>query len=841
MIGTTVSHYRITGRLGQGGMGDVYVGFDETLARKVALKAIRPDRRLSPDARARFLREARVLSQLDHPRICRVFDYVTGDAADFIVLELVLGRSLRDALSERLSRQQALSIAEQIVEVMVVAHAAGIVHRDLKPENVMLDEAGGVKVLDFGLARLMGAPRERPSAPSDAVDLEDADTLGPADPGRPVDGAGPPEDGTVDQPTDSSGPLTALGSITGTLRYMSPEQARGEPATTASDMYSMGIVIQELFTGERAYPPEVVGDELLRLVARGKTRPAQGLPPETLRLVQGLESLAPSQRPTALEAASRLRRIRERPQRRVRQAAVAGALGLVALAGIKYTVDLRHERGVADTARQDADRRRTQAEGLISFMLGDLRTKLEPVGRLDVLDEVGEKAREYFAAVPESQMTDSELFRRSQALRQIGEVRVAQGRLDKALSTFQESLILAEDLERRDPLRKEWQVGLGASHFWVGYIAFYQGRTKEAEAPFLRYLDIARRLVEREPKSREFRTELGYAQSNLGSLREKQGDLESALASFREALSVTESLLGETPDDAALQSDVAVAHNKVAVILAKLGDLEDALGHYQADVEIKARLVAREPSNTRWLDALSIGRVYLAGALRDRGDAGLERSQLDEALRIRRNLVGHDPANADWAWQLAVVTMNLGRAALHRGDVAGAASLTRQSREALALLVGKDKSNTDWQQDYAFALHNEAVVSLAAGRLQEARRQALAAVEAFERLVASDASEARSRRGLAQTLLELGRALEATHDRPGAARAWGRALQELEGLRPPGVEVQGVKARVLFRLGRASEARPIALDLVAKGYRFPELVQLCREMKLGLPAGGTAR
>ncbi|HEY6554131.1 MAG TPA: protein kinase, partial [Vicinamibacteria bacterium] len=81
MIGTTVSHYRITGTLGQGGMGDVYVAFDETLARKVALKAIRPDRRLSLDARARFLREARVLSQLDHPRICRVFDYVSGEDA----------------------------------------------------------------------------------------------------------------------------------------------------------------------------------------------------------------------------------------------------------------------------------------------------------------------------------------------------------------------------------------------------------------------------------------------------------------------------------------------------------------------------------------------------------------------------------------------------------------------------------------------------------------------------------------------------------------------------------------------------------------------------------------
>ena len=299
MIGTTVSHYRIIGRLGQGGMGEVYVGFDETLARKVALKAIRPDHRLSPDARARFLREARVLSQLDHPRICRVFDYVAGDAADFIVLELVPGRSLRNAMSERLGRQQVRRIAEQIVEVMVVAHATGIVHRDLKPENVMLDEGGGVKVLDFGLARLMGALREPRAAPAGSVDLEQADTLGAEDLGRPSGGGPPPDTGPPG--AVSSGPLTALGSITGTLRYMSPEQARGEPATTASDMYSVGVVLQELLTGERAYPPEAMGEDLLRLVARGETRPAHGLDPETLRLVQSLKSLAPSQRPTALE------------------------------------------------------------------------------------------------------------------------------------------------------------------------------------------------------------------------------------------------------------------------------------------------------------------------------------------------------------------------------------------------------------------------------------------------------------------------------------------------------------------------------------------------------------
>ena len=128
--------------LGRGGMGEVYNGFDETLKRRVALKAIRAEHRLSPQARTRFLREAQILSQLDHPQICRIFDYVEGPDADYLVLEFIEGRSLRASIRGGLDSSLKLRIAEQVVEVLAVAHAAGVVHRDLKPENVMVTAAG---------------------------------------------------------------------------------------------------------------------------------------------------------------------------------------------------------------------------------------------------------------------------------------------------------------------------------------------------------------------------------------------------------------------------------------------------------------------------------------------------------------------------------------------------------------------------------------------------------------------------------------------------------------------------------------------------------------------------
>src|SRR5215203_4718377 len=149
-----VSHYRVLHSIGSGGMGDVFLGLDETLKRKVALKSIRAEHRISDLAKARFLREARILSQLDHPCICRALDYIEEPDGDWLVLEYIEGRSLRDALKAGLPAATQLRIAEQIAGVLVVTHAAGIVHRDLKPGNVMLLDSGDIKVLDVGLACL---------------------------------------------------------------------------------------------------------------------------------------------------------------------------------------------------------------------------------------------------------------------------------------------------------------------------------------------------------------------------------------------------------------------------------------------------------------------------------------------------------------------------------------------------------------------------------------------------------------------------------------------------------------------------------------------------------------
>ena len=171
----------------------------------------------------------------------------------------------------------------------------------------------------------------------------------------------------------ASGFHTTFGVVTGTVGYMSPEQATGDVTTSASDMYSFGLLLQELFTGQAPYDATLDYTTLLARTQVGATAAVTGLDADLAALIQRLKSKAPAQRPTAVEAAERLQWIRNKPKRRRLRLAVAVAIALAVSGVAKYTVDLARERTAAVAAREEADRRREQAESLIGFMLGDLR------------------------------------------------------------------------------------------------------------------------------------------------------------------------------------------------------------------------------------------------------------------------------------------------------------------------------------------------------------------------------------------------------------------------------------------------------------------------------------
>src|SRR5215471_14946584 len=223
MINQTISHYRITGKLGSGGMGVVYEAEDLTLGRKVALKFLPQQLSRDQNALDRFLLEARTASALNHPNICTIYAVENapgegGENQSFIAMELLEGQNLAEKLySGPMALDRMLEIGIQLADALDAAHAKGIIHRDIKPANIFLTQRGQVKVLDFGLAKLA-----RPEIQMETLGLT----------------------------RDSPAHLTSPGATVGTIAYMSPEQARGEDLDTRTDLFSLGAVLYQMASGQ---------------------------------------------------------------------------------------------------------------------------------------------------------------------------------------------------------------------------------------------------------------------------------------------------------------------------------------------------------------------------------------------------------------------------------------------------------------------------------------------------------------------------------------------------------------------------------------------------------------
>jgi Tol biopolymer transport system component len=254
MLGQTISHYRVTAKLGEGGMGEVYRATDTRLGRDVAIKVLPTSFAANAQSMARFEREAQVLASLNHPGIASVYGLEESNGIRGLVMELVEGPTLADRLRQGpIPLEEALQIAKQIAEALEYAHERGIIHRDLKPANVKVTPDGAVKLLDFGLAKAI-------EGDCAASDVSSSPTISIA--------------------------ATQAGIILGTAAYMSPEQARGKPVDRRADIWAFGVLLFEMLSGHRLYEGETTSDILARVIEREPD--LSGLPASTLAPVREL-------------------------------------------------------------------------------------------------------------------------------------------------------------------------------------------------------------------------------------------------------------------------------------------------------------------------------------------------------------------------------------------------------------------------------------------------------------------------------------------------------------------------------------------------------------------------
>lgn len=505
--------------------------------------------------------------------------------------------------------------------------------------------------------------------------------------------------------------------------------------------------------------------------------------------------------------------LRQRDQQRRNRVLAAITTGAAAVAVVTVGLAIN-----ASIARDEAELRRDQAEELIDFMLVDLRERLQPIGRLDVLDAVGDQAQAYFAELGDD-LSAEDALSRVMALRQIGEVRFDQGRLEPALEAFSTSRDHVRALQEAKPETNELLFELGQAEFWVGYVAWERQDLASATRAFEAYMRHTRELLEREPANPDYRAELMYAFSNLGSVALEAGRPAEALAHFEASNEIARQIAEDSPGEAFGWIELREGLSWSGSTLAALGDLADARTRYAEAVEAaeRARAISDSPvQRFEWAQEV----MQLAGANRQLGEGDAARALYAEALRALALSVEHDPDNARWRREAARTHYRLAELALLAADFELADDHLAAALEEFDHLVSQDPTNLKFRVDRVGARRLDAERWLAAGDSDLAmERLARVRAEFESELAASNVATARFESAQADELL--GRLYTARGEPARAETAWRRALDTLPPADRCELQEAAVRARLLHHLGRDAEAAPLRARLAGSAFRDP--------------------
>jgi serine/threonine protein kinase/tetratricopeptide (TPR) repeat protein len=814
-------HYRPEREIARGGMGRIVAAEDRRLGRPVALKEpLEP----APEQLGRFQREALITARLQHPGIVPVYEAGCWPSGEpFFAMKLVSGRPLDQVIGDARTLEDRLALLPRIAaatEAIAYAHSQRVIHRDLKPGNILIGEFGETVVIDWGLAK----------------SLDDAD--GPLSShriARPAaqSGAAPRHTGRTDP---GSSTLTVAGAVMGTPAYMAPEQARGEPVDQRADVFALGAMLYHLLAGAPPYNARTA-TEVIAAAALGKVVPLavreRGAPPDLVAIVHRAMAPLPIDRyGDAGELASELRRFLtgqlvsahrytagqriDRFVRRHRAAVTIAAIAAIGFAaGSTFAVRrILHERDLADHERQLADTRRQAAEHLIDKMLSDVKTRLQQIGRLDLLASLGAEIRDYYGTLAkgpggipaddvdrmasaidlvglaerESGQIDQAFeawtsaratlahaigtgtgeptrHRRRMLARlefEIGTIHQQRGNTDQALRSYTQAKHQFEALRGEAPADRGVLLGAAETHDRLGDVLRNDGKVDQAFAEYAE-AKIEREHAAASPGNRPQEEVLALSTSHLklGSVFEVRGESAKALDEYRAALRLREALLEAQRDNVELQ-------NKVLEIQLTLGDLQRQVGDPRSAIETYGRalpvmeaLTRRDPVNTTWRRLRGNLESDFGFALLDAGDYQAGLAQLGVAIATQQELVGRDPQSTTWQGDLSRSYTRAGDAQLYLGEPDRGIA---QYRRALAIrrqLVAKAPRSAPYRRSVAWShtkLANAYADKADVPHAIEAHEQALAL---RAKLVEESPGQGGFRNELASTEVALGKLLAA--------------------------------------------------------------------------------
>ena len=690
--GQRIGPYRIVRELGRGGMSRVYLAAraDQAFEKQVAIKVV--ERGLdSEEVTRRFESERQILARLDHPNVTRIIDGgQTDDGLLFLVMDYVEGEPIdRYCDARTLDVSARLGLFQGVCAAVHYAHQHLIIHRDIKPGNVLVTRDGVPRLLDFGIAKLLS-----PEA----------------------------------QPSEST--RTMLRRLT--PEYASPEQVRGEVLTTASDVYSLGVLLYWLLCGQSPYrtrrssanaleraiceeQPERPSAAALR---NERALPGEGTPERLRRRLQGdLDNIV-------------LMALRKEPQRRyasaeqfsqdisrhlsklpviaradtatyratrflLRHRTGVGATGAIILLLVAGVVGTSWQARVARAERARAQQQFNDVRQLATSFLFEFNSSIQNLpGATPARKLLVQRALEYLRKLAPQSQADPSLQRElAEAYLKVGDLQGNPyepnlGDTQGAAESYQKALVISAALTQADGGDAQAQRYLARSYQSLGEVLPLLGKAADGEANLRKAAEIFAMLVSRTPHDRELRVQLADSYQSLGDLRghsglQNLGDRAGAVESYRQALAVFDAMAAESPADQKARGGAAVMRIRIGDMQQAQGDAEAALENYRGALERAQSLAAEDPRNDRFRRILALSHRKLADLQTQRGELAQALENARGAAAINQGLAAADPDNAQASANFALSLTTLADL-LHRTG-SGQAALD-EYRRALAIL-----------------------------------------------------------------------------------------------------------------------------------------------------------